>query len=119
MSLTGRRRPDTIHGELPDEIEVGDYWKVLDRGTGKPIEVVDCESNLTGGCWEVACPNPSSYSGKGYLLAHLRLHTVREHEDGTISVRPGDGSSNSILVEKGSGGPTWHGYIEHGTFDPS
>lgn len=49
----------------------------------------------------------------GWMIGNLELHTVREHEDGTISVRPGDGSSNSILIS-GSRGRKWHGYIEHG-----
>ncbi len=53
----------------------------------------------------------------GFAIAWLRNHTVREHEDGTISVRPGDGSSNSILVI-GHDSEQWHGYIEHGRFTP-
>jgi hypothetical protein len=40
---------------------------------------------------------------------------VREHEDGTISVLPGDGSSNSILVSRRD--KSWHGYIRHGVFE--
>jgi hypothetical protein len=40
---------------------------------------------------------------------------VREHEDGTISVRPGDGSSNSILIT-GHDGEQYHGYIECGVW---
>lgn len=47
----------------------------------------------------------------------LPVHTVREHEDGTISVRPGDGSSNSILVKQGDG-QQWRGYIDHGELTP-
>jgi hypothetical protein len=43
---------------------------------------------------------------------------VREEDDGTISVRPGDGSSNSILLS-GAFGKTWHGYIEHGEWSKS
>ena len=64
----------------------------------------------------VACPNPNTQSGKGFLLANLTMHTVREHEDGTISVRRGDGSSNSILVSRRPE-EKWHGYIEHGVFE--
>lgn len=111
--LRGRRRMDSREGELPENLRVGDYWLVLDRSSGLPLKV-DHPSNLTGTAWHVACPNPDSHNGEGFLLANLRHHTVREHPDGTISVRPGDGSSNSILVSHGADGPCWHGYIEHG-----
>ena len=102
-----RRRPDTPHGELPPEIQRGDYWKVLTRDGSKPLQS-EFPENLTGTCWIIAIP--MTY---GYALANLMRHTVREHEDGEISVRPGDGSSNSILVT-GHHGEQWHGYIEHG-----
>ncbi len=61
--------------------------------------------------WMVACPMPSGSFG----LGHLAAHTVREHEDGTISVRQGDGSSNSILMT-GAKGQQYHGFIEHGVW---
>lgn len=103
MSDRGRRRPDQQHvGDLPDDIQPGDYWKILALRSDAP-------GNLTGTCWYVVAPEI------GFGPALLRLHTVREEEDGTISVRPGDGSSNSILV-KGANGKTWHGYIEHGNW---
>lgn len=110
--LNGRRRPDTCEGELPADIRPGDYWKLLDRGSGLPIVVEDVPTKLTLHDWKVAVP--MSY---GFAIAWLRNHTVREEEDGTISVRPGDGSSNSILVT-GHNGEQWHGYIEHGRFTP-
>jgi hypothetical protein len=109
--LVGRRLPDTKRGELPDVLDrlrPGDYWKRLDEA-GDPVRV-DNPGNLTGTSWHVVVPMPS-----GYGLGWLEHHTVREHEDGTISVRPGDGSSNSILVT-GHHGQRWHGYIEHGEF---
>jgi hypothetical protein len=37
------------------------------------------------------------------------LHTIVEHEDGTITVSP------SILVT-GSHGKQWHGYLERGVW---
>ena len=49
-------------------------------------------------------------------LANLMAHTVREHTDGTISVLPGDGSSNSILVTRRPG-ETWHGYVRDGVLE--
>lgn len=104
--MNGRRRPDVVFGELPDDLRPGDYWKYLDRN-GDPKHV-DRPGNLTGTVWGIYTPDRGA--GVGTLMAH----TVREHEDGTISVRPGDGSSNSIL-QRGAGG-TWHGYIEHGVW---
>ncbi len=104
--LKGRRRPDTPRDQLPPSPQPGDYWKVLNVGTGQPA-VSDSPSNLTGTVWEIVAPDT------GFGVATLAVHTVREEDDGTISVRPGDGSSNSILVT-GAHGKQWHGYIEHG-----
>jgi hypothetical protein len=109
--MIGRRRPDTNRGMLPDELQPGDYWKVLDRSSGEPAKPDRAApSNLTGTVWQVVPPET------GYGVATLTFHTVREHEDGTISVLPGDGSSNSILV-KGSNGKQWHGYIRRGVWE--
>lgn len=110
--MIGRRRPDTPRGELPDDLRRGDYWKVLDKSSGEPARS-DEPTNLTGTVWMVAAPIGD---GEGYGLGNLTKHTVREHDDGTISVRPGDGSSNSILVRRGAQGPEFHGYIEHGVW---
>lgn len=103
--MKGRRLPDTILGQLPDDLQPGDYWKVT-NSEGEPIHVGPEKGNLTGTVWGIYCPR----GGVGTLWNH----TVREHEDGTISVRPGDGSSNSILMTGGPGSETWHGYIEQG-----
>jgi hypothetical protein len=104
--MIGRRRPDQDHvGDLPEDIQPGDYWKILGLTS-------EFESNLTGTCWYVVAPET------GFGVAMLRAHTIREEGDGTISVRPGDGSSNSILVT-GAHGKTWHGYIEHGDWRPA
>ncbi|WP_156718138.1 hypothetical protein [Nocardioides sp. Leaf307] len=62
--------------------------------------------NLTGGVWGFVSPD-------GIGISTLALHTVREHDDGTISIRPGDGSSNSVLHSGAPDGQTWHGYVEH------
>lgn len=109
-SFTGRRLDDTKNGDFPvpyDDLQPGDIWKVLDHGTGKP-RVVQNDSNLTGFVWLCVAPGPDGLK----LLATLELHTVREHDDGTVSVRSGDGSSNSILVTRRPN-ESWHGYIEH------
>lgn len=112
--MTGRRRADTREDELPPDLQPGDYWKILDSESGHPIIIDGVEGKLTPHDWKIAVPMSN---GRGYAMGWLRNHTVREHEDGTISVRPGDGSSNSILVTGGQG-EQWHGYIEHGEFLP-
>ncbi len=109
----GRRRPDMLEGELPDEIMPGDYWKILDA-SGAPKQST-YESNLTGTCWHLAVP--LGRSDEAYALANLIAHTVRENaDDGSISVLPGDGSSNSILVTRRPG-ETWHGYVYNGVLE--
>lgn len=113
--MIGRRRPDTPLDSLPDDIKAGDYWKILNVGDGLPrvSEGSPENGNLTGTCWYVVAPVGDA---DGYALGRLEVHTVREHEDGTISVRPGDGSSNSILIT-GAHDYRWHGYIEHGVWE--
>lgn len=107
--MIGRRRPDTRLDRLPrGELHAGDYWKVLDPETGTPRRSDD-PTNLTGTVWMVVAP-----LGDGFAIGRLEHHTVREHDDGTISVRAGDGSSNSILISRGT--KSWHGYIEHGVW---
>jgi len=123
--MQGTRLPDTPVGSLPgalDDLPPGAFWKVLHRKEDRPMDVLNhaedrrwwaaspaqWASNLTGGVWGIITPD-----GRYGMLAR---HTVREHEDGTISVRPGDGSSNSILVAGGSEEGQWHGYIEHGVW---
>lgn len=94
-------------GDLPDDVRPGDYWKILDA-SGAPKRSTYA-SNLTGTCWHLAVPMEPG--DEAYALANLIAHTVREHADGTISVLPGDGSSNSILVTRRG---TWHGYVHNG-----
>jgi hypothetical protein len=103
--MKGRRLPDLDYGRIHADVQAGDYWRVTSEG--EPLLSTD-PGNLTGGIWYVAAP--MSY---GYAIGRLTKHTVREHEDGTISVRPDDGSSNSILLT-GHGGEKYHGFIEHG-----
>lgn len=106
----GRRRA-MKDGYMPENLEIGDYFRLLDSNN-IPIKS-DFKENLTGMVWHVVVPIGDE---DGFAIGNLANHTVREHEDGTISVRPGDGSSNSILVT-GSKGRTWHGYIDHGIFE--
>jgi len=110
---TGRRLPDVRFGELPNDIQPGDYWKYLDRdGSGQPMLLSDggrWATNLTHTVW-------GFYSPDGNGVGTLMSHTVRENEDGTITVAPGDGSSNSILHSGGAQNKSWHGYIDHGVW---
>lgn len=68
----------------------------------------DHPENLTRTCWGFCAPNECG-------IGLLTKHTVREHEDRTISIRPNDGSSNSVLI-KGAN-CQWHGFIEHGVWN--
>lgn len=54
------------------------------------------------GVWSGVTPNG--------LHGNLANHEVVEHEDGTITVSP------SILVDNGTGGQQWHGYLERGVW---
>jgi hypothetical protein len=53
------------------------------------------------GVWFMRVPE------KGFGMGNLKLHTVVEHEDGTITVSP------SILCT-GHFDRQWHGYLERG-----
>lgn len=116
--MKGRRLADSLYGELPlelDEIQSGDYWKVVDADGVSLSARAHCNGanpeskvhgNLTDTVWRFMAPN-------GRTIGLLTIHTVREEDDGTISIRPGDGSSNSVLHRAGRP-EEWHGYVEHG-----
>lgn len=99
----GRHRGDVQIGELPDNVQPGDYWRIV-NAEGEPIKLNE-PSNLTGEMWMFRAPVRGG-------IGTLTKHTVRSHEDGTASIRPNDGSSNSVLIT-GAGGE-FHGYLEHG-----
>ena len=103
MTYQGRRRENQLIGDLPDDIEPGDYWLIVNED-GAPLKVNN-SSNLTGCMWGFRAPIRGG-------IGTLSLHTVREHDDGTCSIQPGDGSSNSVLITGGGG--VFHGYLEHG-----
>lgn len=110
-NFMGRRLEDRELGNEHLNPEIGDYWLVLDHD-GTRLKANHPE-NLTGTCWYVTVP----LHGKPQT-GFLRLHTVRQEDDGSISVRPNDGSSNSILVKQKYAGveDEWHGYVERGYF---
>jgi hypothetical protein len=108
-TMQGRRLPDVRFGDLPEDLRPGDYWRYLDRETGEPMDAGDdahANGNLTRGVWGIYAPRGG--------IGTLRLHTVREEDDGTISVRRDDGSSNSILISYRD--TAWHGYLERGVW---
>lgn len=116
MSWQGRNRTADIEEAtmFPFDVQPWDYWRL-----GETVPDIE-KGNLTGLLYGVCIPkekngptqtdSPAHYTG--YAIATLSFHTVREHDDGTISVLPGDGSSNSILVPR----TDFHGYINHGVW---
>ena len=116
--IQGRRLPDRPVHMWPTDVQPGDYWKWLAPDGSEFILDPWPATNLTGGYWGGVTPNG--------LWMNLLSHTVRENEDGSITVAPGDGSSNSILCqgyvkpedwEPGDGRypeVSWHGYITRG-----
>lgn len=108
-TLLGRRLPDLSRDQIHSDVRAGDYWRAL-NSDGTPV-VSNAQGNLTHGVWYVAAPVGDA---EGYAIGRLENHTVREEDDGTISVRPNDGSSNSILLTRGD--RSFHGYIEHGVW---
>lgn len=127
--LRGRRLPDAPIGEFPldyNEMQPGDYWFATVRRDHpeypRRLNVKDhpedqrwwgeeqidprFKSNLTGLVLGAFTPLMQ------YVM--LSIHTVRENEDDTVTVAPGDGSSNSILVHASTDKPQWHGYIDNG-----
>lgn len=112
--MEGRRRPDIRIGEVPDDAQLGDYWKYVDEG-GEPLSAraycgeddPEVEHNLTDAVW-------GFYSPDGSGIGTLTHNTVRENEDGTISIRPDDGSPNSVLHTNGDW--VWRGYVDFGVW---
>jgi hypothetical protein len=118
--IKGQRLEPVLFGDLPNDLQPGDYWQYLSRkDPNRPMSTDDIKldaegeiakaKNLTKTVW-------GYYSPDGNGLGTLMIHTVREEEDGTISVRSGDGSSNSIK-HTGARKEVWHGYIEHGVWN--
>lgn len=100
--MRGRRLPDAVHHNF-EEMQEGDIYKCL-WPDGTPVDAKTPSTNLTGFVWCFKAP--------GGAIGYLYKHTVREHDDGTVSVRQGDGSSNSILIQNPNY-PTFHGYVDH------
>lgn len=105
------KRTDQIQGERLPDLDFRENFSMRQDPPGSFRKILNCPpgyagaTNLTGEIWFVITPNG--------LVGNLANHTVREEEDGSISVKPGDGSSNSILVSQGQD-KSWHGYITAG-----
>jgi hypothetical protein len=126
-SVTGRHRGDVRYGDLPDDLRLGDIWRYVGED-GSPLSArghangadpqAPVHGNLTDEMWGYVVPmtSPSGSPGIGTLV----LHTVRTEDDGTVSIRPGDGSSNSVLHTSRWKGEErqWHGYVEHCVWTP-
>lgn len=127
------RLPDAPIGQFPlvyEDLLPGSYWFVTVRedhpdyprrlnvrdhpedrrwwGEGAQEDDPRYAGNLTGLVLGAITPD-----GRYGMLS---IHTVREDERGVVSVLPGDGSSNSILVKGGSEGGQYHGYIYNGVW---
>lgn len=82
-----------------DGLESGDYWRIGESSDS---------GNLTGLSY--------GFYFDGFGLFRLTKHTIREHEDGTISIVPGDGSSNSVRVS-GNHDSIAHGYFRRNRWE--
>jgi hypothetical protein len=91
--MIGRRLPVTSEGFFAEGglRDPGDYGRI-----NRTLEQVwNCEHQLW---WQVKAPDGSMCS------LNPAIHTVVEHEDGTITVTP------SIVTS------TWHGWLEKGVW---
>lgn len=71
--------------------------------TSPPIRYADLKPGdywIWRGFWHATTPNG--------MTCGLAKHQVTEHDDGTITVSP------SILVNDGTAGHSWHGFLERG-----
>lgn len=103
-TVIGRRIPDDqwFFWQAEGKIQPGDYGKVSDDPPTSSrwtwfVKAPD------GVVFQLASPQRPDAAG--------RHHEVEEHEDGTITVEPRPGNSNSILSPCG-----WHGYIHRGVW---
>lgn len=96
--IGGRRVPDDewFSWQADGQIRPGDYGKIVDD---RKVTWFVCAPD--GSRFMLASPQSPDRAG--------RHHEVDEHEDGTITVEPKPGNSNSILSPNG-----WHGWIYRG-----
>lgn len=105
--MIGRRVMPLASGWLPPNFAPGDYGRVdADKIRGRMADMGHpIRANHPFTHWEVRAPDGSA----GRL--DPSLHTVIEHEDGTITVSP------SIDFSKRTPG-AFHGWLERGVWRP-
>lgn len=91
---------DTTIGKRHDFTD--DQWTTLEPG-----DYGRCTQDGSDIGWHFRPPQRGD--GRYFGVGGLGLHTVVEHEDGTITVSP------SILTT-GHHGATWHGYLVEGVW---
>jgi hypothetical protein len=103
--VIGRRVQPDENGWLTTPFQPGDYGRASPHrmADGSEISPAFAEAFRVA-WWQVRCPNGHS----GCLSPDV--HTVTEHEDGTITVSP------SIVISGANGEQLWHGYLERGVW---
>jgi len=91
--MIGRRVQPNADGWIPNDLQPGDYGQSIHpRAIGTRV-----------GWWQCCAPDGSQGS------ISPDVHTVVEHEDGTITVSP------SLDFSKRRAG-AWHGWLERGVW---
>lgn len=100
--MIGRRVPADENGWLTQPLEPGDYARVDPKRMhdGSEIRIEAFRASY----WQYRCPN-----GHGGCL-DPKIHTITEHEDGSITVSP------SIRITDSEDREMWHGFLEHGVW---
>jgi hypothetical protein len=91
--MIGHRIYPNAEGWLPTDRNPGDYGRATNERT----------IGRRTGWWEVTAPDGSSGS------LNPDIHTITEHEDGTITVFP-----SLDYSKRPQGG--WHGWLNRGVF---
>jgi hypothetical protein len=100
--VRGQREPDGAPHTLYDS-PPGAYAKWPVTASGETFTA-----------WVFKCPGCGGLGTLSYDTRKGAVHEVDENADGTITVEPKPGNSNSILHDCG-----WHGYIDHDTWRPA
>jgi hypothetical protein len=99
--MIGRRIQPNENGWLTTPFEPGDYGRALPKRNADGSEP---DVFTRRGWWQLRAPN--GHSG----CLDPDVHTVTEHEDGTITVSP------SIVINGADGSELYHGWLERGVW---
>lgn len=108
--MQGRRVYPNEHGWMTEPLECGDYVKIA------PTAMADGSPLPSDWPWQKCFPYWECKSPNGQVCSlDPKIHTITEHEDGTITVAP------SILIYTSHDhGKTrielWHGFLERGVW---